>query len=251
MGRTGTEAQANKKTETLKLNGITIDLHWQADQYVSYGDAIGHERDGSLHAGTALRTGERRRLVDTCQQHGPEEENQGHIENQVLHSNNEKKAVICCDSRFLSPDAAVLWSVLALLHRCPDDASHCRQVDAEILRNLPITIGAGGVSIHNSSIPLSVMCGNVPKRWRGWSALRLRNGQRVAFNFRLGLHTLHECLITQIDLLAQSLPNAPSDTVLNKLLIVLTGLLPLGSELTQQTDHRQPFGTGACPIIAR
>ena len=102
-----------------------------------------------------------------------------------------------------------------------------------MLCNLPIAIGASGVSSHYGSISPSVTCGNVRNRWGRWAALHLRNGQLVAVNFYLGLHPLHECLATQIDLLLQSLPNALSNTIRNKLLIALPGFLAHRIELTQ------------------
>ena len=77
-----------------------------------------------------------------------------------------------------------------------------------MLRNLPITLSAGSVSSSNSDIPSSMTGTNVHKRGCWWSALRLGNAQRVTLILHFSLHPLHECVATQIDLLAQSLPKA-------------------------------------------
>ena len=112
-----------------------------------------------------------------------------------------------------------------------------------MLRNLPITIGAGSVSSSNRDIPSSMTGGNVHKRGCGWSALRLGNAQRVTLNLRVSLHPLHEYVATQIDLLAQSLPKALPHSVQNKAPIVLAGCLALSPELTltQKKVHREPL----------
>ncbi len=52
--------------DSRRIGGLTDVL-----QDAAYRDAIGHERDDP-HIGTALRTGDRRLLVNACRQHGPE-----------------------------------------------------------------------------------------------------------------------------------------------------------------------------------
>ena len=51
---------------SLRIGRFTDVLQYPADR-----DAVGHERY-KTHVGTALGTGEQRRLIAVCQQHGPE-----------------------------------------------------------------------------------------------------------------------------------------------------------------------------------
>ncbi len=54
----------------------------------------------------------------------------------------------------LSDTAQKTGAVLASLNHLPRNSSYGRQVDAEMLRDLPITIGAGRVCRHDSGIPI-------------------------------------------------------------------------------------------------
>ncbi len=75
--------------------------------------------------------------------------------------------------------------IVASLHCSAHDATYSRQVDVEMLSNLPMTIGADSVSSHNSSISSSMTGSNVCKSGGRWSALRLGKVQCVTLNFRL------------------------------------------------------------------
>jgi hypothetical protein len=99
---------------------------------------------------------------------------------------------------------AVLW-VLASFHLPSHDASHCRQVYAEVLGDFAIGIGSGRVRRRNGGVSVRRMRRDLRQRRR--TALRLRDAQPIPLDPGLTLYAFHERFVSQIDMSAYSLPN--------------------------------------------
>jgi hypothetical protein len=100
-------------------------------------------------------------------------------------------------------------------------------MNAKMLSDLLVTVGTSSVSGHDSGISLTMMCRDLGESvWR-WSALRLGNCHGITLDMCLGLHSLHERLVSQVDLLTQPLPNALSNAIEHKALETTTGFFPI------------------------
>jgi hypothetical protein len=87
---------------------------------------------------------------------------------------------------------------LASLHIASHDAAHRRQVYAEVIGDFAIGVGSSGVSRHNCGVSSCRLLRELRQSRRQRTALRLREGQPVAFNAHFALHPGEERFVPQI-----------------------------------------------------
>ncbi len=106
-----------------------------------------------------------------------------------------------------------------------------------------ITVSPCCISGDNRGISLVVLRRDLSKRRRWWTAMCLGNRQRIAPHLHPGLHLLHECLASEIDLLSQPVPNTLFPTFGDEFPVSSDSLFPDFAELTRLA---QGVKTGRC-----
>jgi len=129
--------------------------------------------------------------------------------------------------------------VLALLYAPAHQPSERRQVDTEVLGDVPGGVSARGIGRHHGSVSFTAILGDLRQRRGRQSALRPRNAQRVTRNLGVALHARHKRFVSQVDLPAQPLLGGLPYPLVDKAPIPAAPRFPRRPELAQQPVHRQ------------